>query len=182
MRSSEIRKSFNIEPLLLRIKRSQIRWSDHVSRMPQKKLSKQALLVKANGKRPVGRPRIKWTIYIKDLGWNHLGLYPSEIMEDRKVQRLNLELLPQQPSRKSEQWRKKKSNLSDQIFCSLIVFYHFSWCFLSKHWCWNRKKLYITATDLHTSYILMSCLGTKNLNTQFFFCNQLAIKVRALLC
>ena len=71
--------------------------------MPEKKLTKQALLVKANGKRPVGRPRIKWTIYIKDLGWNRLGLYPSEMMEDRKVQRLNLELLPQQPSRKSEQ-------------------------------------------------------------------------------
>ena len=44
MRSSEIRKSLNIEPLLLRIERSQLRWFGHVSRMPQERLPKQALL------------------------------------------------------------------------------------------------------------------------------------------
>ena len=101
MRSSEIRKSLNIEPLLLRIKRSQLRWFGHVSRMP-----KQALLAKANGRRPVGRLRTRWTDYIEDLGWNRLGLRPSEmmeVMEDRKVWWLNLELLPPQPSRKSGQ-------------------------------------------------------------------------------
>ena len=44
--------------------------------------------------------------YIEDLGWNRLGLRPSEmmeVMEDREVWRLNLELLPPQPSRKSGQ-------------------------------------------------------------------------------
>ena len=34
MRSSEIQKSLNIEPLLLRIERSQLRWFGHESRMP----------------------------------------------------------------------------------------------------------------------------------------------------
>ena len=53
VRSSEIRKSLNIEPLLLRIERSQLRWFGHVSRMPRKRLPKHALLAKANGKRPV---------------------------------------------------------------------------------------------------------------------------------
>ena len=104
---SEIRKSLNIEPLLLRIKRSQLRWFGHVSRMPQERLPKQALLAKANGRRPVGRPRNGWTNYIEDLGWNRLiGTSPSqmmEVMEDREVWRLNLELLPPQPSRKSGQ-------------------------------------------------------------------------------
>ena len=57
MRSSEIRKSLNIDPLLLRIERSQLKWFGHVSRMPQERLPKQALLAKANGRRPVGRPR-----------------------------------------------------------------------------------------------------------------------------
>ena len=66
--SSETRKSLNIEPLLLRIERSQLSWFGHVSRMPQERLSKQALLAKANGSRPVGRPRTKWTDYIEDLG------------------------------------------------------------------------------------------------------------------
>ena len=53
VRSSEIRKSFNIEPLLLRIERSQLRMFGHVSRMPQERLPKQALHAKANGRRPV---------------------------------------------------------------------------------------------------------------------------------
>ena len=106
VRSSEIRKSLNVEPLLLRIERSQLRWFGHVSRMPQERLLKQALHAKANERRPVGRPRTRWTDYIKDLGWNRLGLRPSEmmeVMEGREVWRLNLELLPPQPSRKSGQ-------------------------------------------------------------------------------
>ena len=81
VRSSEIRKSLNIEPLLLQIERSQLRWFDHVSRMLQGRLPKQALHAKANGRRPVGRLRIRWTNYIKDLGWSRLGFYPSEIMD-----------------------------------------------------------------------------------------------------
>ena len=41
VRSSEIRKSLNIEPLLHRVERSQIRWFGHVSRMPLKRLPPQ---------------------------------------------------------------------------------------------------------------------------------------------
>ena len=57
-----------IETLLLRIEQSQLRWFGHVSRMPQERLPKHALLAKANGRRPVGRPRTRWTNYIEDLG------------------------------------------------------------------------------------------------------------------
>ena len=57
VRSPEIRKSLNIQPLLLRIERSQLRWFGHVSRMPQERLPKQALLAKANWRRPVRRPK-----------------------------------------------------------------------------------------------------------------------------
>ena len=64
VRSSEIRKSLNIDPLLLQIERSQLRWFGHVSRMPQERLPIQALHAKANGRRPVGRPRTRWTDYI----------------------------------------------------------------------------------------------------------------------
>ena len=107
VRSSQIRKkSLKMEPLLLRIQRSQLRWFGHVSRTPQERLSKQALLAKANGKRPVRRTKITWTNYIEDLGWNRLGLHPSEmidVMEGRKVWRLNLELQPPQSLRKSGQ-------------------------------------------------------------------------------
>ena len=114
MRSSEVRKSLNIEPLLLRIETFQPRCFGHVNRMPQERLPKQALLAKANSRRPVGQLRTRWTNGFEDLGWNRLGLYPSEmmdVMEDREVWRLNLQLLPPQPSRKSRQWRKKKEGL-----------------------------------------------------------------------
>ena len=54
-RSSDIKKPLNFETLLLRIERSQPKWFGHVSRMPEEKLPKQALLAKANGRRPFGR-------------------------------------------------------------------------------------------------------------------------------
>ena len=106
MRNSEIRKSLNIEQLLLRIGRSQLRWFGHVSKMPQKRLPKQALSAKANGRRPVGRPRTRWTDYMEDLRWNRLGLHLSkmmEVMEDREVWRLNLELLEKRAKKKEEE-------------------------------------------------------------------------------
>ena len=68
VRSSEDTKSLNTEPLLLRIERSQLRWFSHVSRIPQETLPKQALLAKANWRRPVGRPRTRWVNYVEDLG------------------------------------------------------------------------------------------------------------------
>ena len=76
--------------------------------MPQERLPKQALLAKANGKIPVWRPRTKWTNYIEDIGWNQMGFHQIEmmdVMEDREVWRLNLEMLFPQPSRKSGQRR-----------------------------------------------------------------------------
>ena len=44
---------------------------------PIEQLSKHTLYAKVNGKRPIGRLRTRWLDYIKDLGWNSLGLRPS---------------------------------------------------------------------------------------------------------
>ena len=47
-----------------------------------------------------------------------------EMMEDREVRRLNLELLPLQPSRKSRQGRKKKKTLGYKVLflkCNKVV-------------------------------------------------------------
>jgi len=60
VRRSEIQKSLNIEPLLLRIERFQLRWFGYVSRMPKERPPKQTLLAKVKGKSPVGRPRTCW--------------------------------------------------------------------------------------------------------------------------
>ena len=46
VRSSEIRKFINIEHLLLRIKKSKIRWFGHLCKIHQERLPKQVLLVK----------------------------------------------------------------------------------------------------------------------------------------
>ena len=100
-RNTEIRNSLNIEPLLLRIERSQLRWYGHVMRMPQERLVKQILQATPTGKRPVGRPRTRWSDYITELAWFRLGLERSElaeVVEDREHYRELLELLPPRPS------------------------------------------------------------------------------------
>ena len=53
IRKNTIRDSLNMESLLVRIERSQLRWFGHESTMPQEPLPKQTLYAKVNGKRPV---------------------------------------------------------------------------------------------------------------------------------
>ena len=69
------------------------------------KTPQTSFICQSKWRRSVRQPRTRWTNYIKDLLWNHVGLHPSkmiDVMEDREVWPLNLELLPSQPSRKSE--------------------------------------------------------------------------------
>ena len=125
VRSSEIQKSLDIEPLLLRIERSQLRWqldglvTSMSAECLRKDPPKQALLAKANGKRPLGRPRTRWTNYIKDLEWNRLGLHPSEmmdVMEDREVWQSNCKLLPPLPHGKAgNEERRRLKCVTDKL-------------------------------------------------------------------
>ena len=71
--------------------------------MHHERLPKQTLYAEVSGKKPVGRPQTKSLDYIEDLGWNSLGIYPSEmqlVLIDQEIWRLNL-ALPLQPFRKS---------------------------------------------------------------------------------
>ena len=79
LHNTAIRESFKIELVLLRIERSQLRWFDHVSIMPQERLPKQILFAKVSGKRPVRRPWTRRLDYIEDLRCNRLRLGPSEM-------------------------------------------------------------------------------------------------------
>ena len=86
VRSSEIQKSLNIEPLPLWIEWSKLTWFGHESRMPLERLPKQALLAKAKGKR--SRTTVNGPICVEDLGWNCVGLHPikmMEMVEDREM-------------------------------------------------------------------------------------------------
>ena len=64
-------------------------------------------------KGPVGKLRTRWHDYVEDLDWNRLTLHlrvMQSVLVDRKMWRLNLELLAPQPSRK-KRVKKKERNL-----------------------------------------------------------------------
>ena len=95
IKSADIRESLNIEALLLRPERSQLRW--YVTRMPPERTAKKLLCSTPIGRRSRGRPRTRWRNYVEDLSRSRLGI-PAEhlsfVAEDRDAWRLQLELLP----------------------------------------------------------------------------------------
>ena len=79
VRSSEICKARIVEPLLLRIERSQLRWFGHLSRISQKRLARQLRLATPTRKWPWSRPRTRWRDCISDLALSRLGVEPVEL-------------------------------------------------------------------------------------------------------
>ena len=67
VKSTDIRQSLNIEPLLLRMKRSQLRWYGHVTRISHKRTAKQLMDALPSGKRSRGQLRTRWRNYVEDL-------------------------------------------------------------------------------------------------------------------
>ena len=67
VKSADIRESLNIESLLLRLERSQLRWYGHVTRMSQERTAKKLLCSTPIGRRPRGRPRTRWRDYLEEL-------------------------------------------------------------------------------------------------------------------
>ena len=79
MTSSEIRKSLNIEPLLLRIEKSQLKWFGNVSKILRKDSPNKLYFPKQTGEDQLDDLELDEPNYIEDLGWNRLGLHPSEM-------------------------------------------------------------------------------------------------------
>ncbi|CAF3333272.1 unnamed protein product [Rotaria sp. Silwood2] len=84
IRSSDIRESLQIEPLLLHIERSQLRWLGHIIRMPHNRLPYQIFNVTLSGKRPIGRPRTSWRKYIEKLCLERLNLQWLKVQQVAK--------------------------------------------------------------------------------------------------
>ena len=78
VRSCEIRKALNAEPLL-RIERTQLHWFGHVTKMSQKKLARQTLLAAPKGTFPKGWAWTRWSDYITDLALPCLGVEPANL-------------------------------------------------------------------------------------------------------
>ncbi|KAK0144504.1 Retrovirus-related Pol polyprotein from type-1 retrotransposable element R2 [Merluccius polli] len=57
VRSSVIRKELGVDPLILRVERSQMRWLGHLVRMPPRRLPAEVFRARPTGRRPRGRPR-----------------------------------------------------------------------------------------------------------------------------
>ncbi|TWW59969.1 hypothetical protein D4764_05G0000590 [Takifugu flavidus] len=97
VRSSAIREELGVEPLLLRVERSQMRWLGHLVRMPPGRLPGEVFRACPSGRRPPGRPRTRWRDYVSRLAWERLGIPPDELEEvagEREVWASLLRLLP----------------------------------------------------------------------------------------
>ncbi|TWW73380.1 hypothetical protein D4764_15G0007740 [Takifugu flavidus] len=81
VRTSAIRKELGIEPLLLRVERSQMRWLGHLVRMPPGRLPGEVFRACPSGRRPPGKPRTRWRDYVSRLFWVRLGIPPDELEE-----------------------------------------------------------------------------------------------------
>uniref|UniRef100_A0A3P9PV83 Reverse transcriptase domain-containing protein n=1 Tax=Poecilia reticulata TaxID=8081 RepID=A0A3P9PV83_POERE len=100
VRSSVIREGLRVEPLLLHVERSQLRWLGHLVRMPPGRLPGEVFRARPTGRRPRGRPRTRWRDYVSRLAWERLGIPPEELEEvagEREVWASLLKLLPPRP-------------------------------------------------------------------------------------
>ena len=106
--SSVIREGLGVEPLLLRIERSQTRWLGLLVTMPPGRLPGEVFRARPTGRRPRGRPGTRWRDYVSRLAWERLGVPPEELEEvarDRDVWVSLLKLLPPRPDpRTSGRW------------------------------------------------------------------------------
>ncbi|KAI3367283.1 hypothetical protein L3Q82_008328 [Scortum barcoo] len=67
-----------VEPLLLRIERSQLRWLGHLFRMPPGRLPREVFQVGMSHREEApGRPRTRWRDYVSRLAWERLGVPPG---------------------------------------------------------------------------------------------------------
>ena len=101
VRSSVIREELGVDPLLLRVERSQMRWLGHLVRMPPAPLPGEVFRARPTGRRPRGRPRTCWRDYVSRLVWERLGIPQEELDEvagEREVWASLLRLLPPQPN------------------------------------------------------------------------------------
>ena len=98
--SSVIREELGVDPLLLRVEKSQMRWLGHLVRMPPGRLPGEVFRARPTGRRPRGRPRTRWRDYVSRLAWERLGIPQEELDQvagEREVWASLIRLLPPRP-------------------------------------------------------------------------------------
>ncbi|TWW77033.1 hypothetical protein D4764_12G0004230 [Takifugu flavidus] len=81
VRNSAIWEKLGVEPVLLRIERSQMRWLGHLVRMPPVHLPGEVFRACPSVRRPPGRPRTHCRDDVSRLAWERLGIPPDELEE-----------------------------------------------------------------------------------------------------
>ena len=98
IRNQVIRSELNVTPLMEEIERNKLRWYGHVMRMDESKKPKQYLVWTPEGKRPVGRPRMRWIEGVKTAlerrGTSLLEVEDHNTYERREDWRKNLNRVP----------------------------------------------------------------------------------------
>ena len=60
IKSEVIRKNWNVEKMIDDIQNYQLKWNQHVLRMPENRKLRKALQYRPQGKRDLGRPYHRW--------------------------------------------------------------------------------------------------------------------------
>ena len=101
VRNTVIRETLGVEPLLLLVEKAQLRWYGHVLRMAPDRMARTIFTAVPDGRRPVGRPRTRWTDQVNEL-CKRMGLEPAQAQtqaEDRTEWRRLVSGLPPRPER-----------------------------------------------------------------------------------
>ena len=60
IKSEEIRKKWKVGEIIDDIQNYQLKWNQHVLRMPENRIPRKALQYRLQGKRDLGRPYRRW--------------------------------------------------------------------------------------------------------------------------
>jgi hypothetical protein len=77
LHNEELHNLYSLPDIIRMIKLRRMRWAGHVARMGKKRNPYTILVGKAEGKRPLGRPRHRWVdnikIDLREKGWDGMG-------------------------------------------------------------------------------------------------------------
>ena len=78
--NAELRELSRLPNIICYVRAVRLRWAGHVARMPEERLYKRYMLGRPEGRRPVGRPRLRWLDGVtRDL--RQLGVGEEEWMQ-----------------------------------------------------------------------------------------------------